>query len=127
VDLDRSGFEWALAHGSLSHYDRHQHPSRDAWQAEQRSSPVRVQWDPERSINLAPLQCRSIQIGLGGDAVHRYIKNWITGITDVTALAHEVHALVSAGTRDAARSLLPFERPYPLSETISARLGATTF
>ncbi|MEU7524780.1 DUF4291 domain-containing protein [Saccharothrix sp. NPDC042600] len=75
---------------------------------------VRVQWDPERNLHLKPLDHRSIQIGLAGRASRRYVDEWIVGITDVTPLAHEVHALVRSGDLDAATARLPRERPYPL-------------
>jgi hypothetical protein len=37
---------------------------------------------------------------------------WITGITDVTTLAHDIGADVKAGALDVARAKLPIERPY---------------
>ncbi|MBB5113655.1 hypothetical protein FHU28_003494 [Micromonospora echinospora] len=55
VDISRAGFEWALRHACLSSYDPRLHPDREAWQRGLRVSPVRVQWDPERSLRLAPL------------------------------------------------------------------------
>jgi hypothetical protein len=47
---------------------------------------VRVQWDPERSLRLGVLPYRSLQVGLSGAAVDRYVDDWIVGITDVTVL-----------------------------------------
>src|SRR6059058_5642377 len=55
IELTREGFEWALAHSSLSHHDRRAHDRVEDWEAQKRSSPVRVQWDPERSLTLEPL------------------------------------------------------------------------
>jgi hypothetical protein len=49
-----------------------------------KSSPVRVQWDPERSLHLTELPYRSLQVGLGGESVGRYVDEWVTGLTDVT-------------------------------------------
>jgi len=37
-------------------------------------------------------------------------------ITDITPLAHTIHAHVQAGELDAARQLLPRERPYPMAD-----------
>jgi hypothetical protein len=110
---------------SLSHYDRHVHASAEAWAAEKRTSPVRVQWDPERSIDLRPLPYRAIQIGPSGEAVTRYAEEWICGITDVTGTAGEVRRLLTAGDRDAAGNALPEERRYPLPEALRARIGAS--
>ncbi|MFD0202136.1 MULTISPECIES: DUF4291 family protein [Saccharothrix] len=75
---------------------------------------VRVQWDPERSLRLGALPYRSLQLGLAGEAARRYVDEWVVGLTDVTPLAREVHALVRAGDLDGARALLPVERPYPM-------------
>jgi hypothetical protein len=127
ITLTRAGFEWALAHASLSHFDRRVHDSAEAWAAEKRGSPVRVQWDPERSLHLEPLPYRSIQIGLSGQAVTRYASEWIRGIREVTDLAAEVRARVAGRDLDAARALLPDERPYPLPEPIRVRLGASVW
>lgn len=53
----------------------------------------------------------------------RYVGDWIVSVRDVTPLAHEVHAAVRAGDDEAARALLPVERPYPLSDELTARIG----
>src|ERR1700733_12839841 len=50
VEIRRDGFEWALSRSCLSHYDRDVHPDRAAWARRLKTSPVRVQWDPERSL-----------------------------------------------------------------------------
>ena len=85
----------------------------EAWQAEKARAPVRIQWDPERDLNLQPLPHRAIQIGLSGVAVEHYCNDWITRITDITALAHNIHQLVQQRRYDEAQALLPQERPYP--------------
>ncbi|XCX51418.1 DUF4291 domain-containing protein [Streptomyces phytohabitans] len=125
VRIRRSGFEWALRHASLSHYDSAVHDDHGSWRAQKDASPVRVQWDPERSLRLEPRAERSIQIGLSGVAVQRYVDEWITDLRDVTDLAHRVHGHVRNGDLDAARAQLPAESVYPLPGDICTRLGAT--
>jgi hypothetical protein len=125
VEIGRAGFEWALAHASLSHFDRHVHGSAAEWTAQKRESPVRVQWDPERSLHLEPLPHRAIQIGLSGEAVTRYVEEWIHDIREVTGLAAEIRELVRNRDLEAARARLPAERPYPLPASVQARLGAS--
>ena len=98
IDVDRDGFDWALAHGRLAH-----HPSVAAEAPARRSRgevSVRIQWDPERDLHLRALPHPSIQIGLRGEAVRRYVDAWIRRIGDVTELAHRIHALVTAGELD---------------------------
>jgi hypothetical protein len=127
VRMSRDGFEWALANAALSHYDRGVYPSAELWSRVRDSSPVRVQWDPERSLRMGPLDHRSIQVGLGGEAVDRYVDEWVMEIVDITNFVHEIGGLVRGAHPDiveAARRLPP-ERPYPLPGAIAARVGAT--
>ncbi|WP_116247014.1 DUF4291 domain-containing protein [Nocardiopsis sp. FIRDI 009] len=116
VEITRAGFEWALRNACLSHFDPRVHPDRDAWRARLRTSPARVQWDPERDLRLRPLDHRSLQLGLSGLASHRYADEWIVGVTDVTPLTHRIHALVRAGDVEEAAARLPEERPYPVPD-----------
>ncbi|PKV14069.1 DUF4291 domain-containing protein [Xanthomonas prunicola] len=112
IDITREGFEWALAHSCPSHPEpgtRH-----DEWEQRKNRSPVRIQWDPERDLSLQPLPHRAIQIGLSKEAVALYVSEWIQRITDVTPLAHSIHALVCADDRSAATDLLPDEAVYSI-------------
>ena len=86
---------------------------------------MRVQWDPERSLRLRPLPYRSLQVGLSGEAVDRYVDEWIVAITDVTASAHRVRDLLRAG--DEARPPPPAagRTPYPLPAELGAVIGAS--
>lgn len=122
VEITREGFEWALRHACLSHYDADVHTDHAGWKAQLRGSPARVQWDPERDLRLSPLPYRSLQLGLSGEAARRYADEWTVGIRDVTPLAHEVHALVRSGELAAATGLLPPGPPYPAPERVLAHL-----
>jgi hypothetical protein len=83
-----------------------------------------VQWDPERSLRLEPLEQRAIQVGLSGEAVRRYVDEWIVSITDITGLVGEMRMLVGTGHMDEAQDRLPAERAYPLSQELLATAGA---
>jgi hypothetical protein len=120
IDITRSGFQWCLENACLSHFDPAIHASETAWQKAKEQSPVRVQWDPERSIRLVRLDYRSIQIGLSGPAVAKYVGDWIVHVRDVTSLAHEIHGLVDAGAVKTAENLLPQEVHYP---AVASHLG----
>ncbi len=110
IDVTRAGFEWALEHGCLSHAAAS--VSKTEWEVTKQTSPVRIQWDPERDLLLRPQAHRAIQIGLGKEAVNLYVNTWITKIVDVTPLAHAIHALVTQQNFEAAKLLLPNEKPY---------------
>jgi Domain of unknown function (DUF4291) len=122
VEISREGFEWALVHACLSHYERALHADHDAWKRELKLAPARVQWDPERDLNLRPLPHRSLQLGLAKEAARRYADEWTVSITDVTPLAHEIHARVRDGDLAAARKLLPEERTYPVQDALLRHL-----
>ncbi|WP_236796777.1 DUF4291 domain-containing protein [Amycolatopsis sp. GM8] len=112
VEMTRSGFDWALSNSCLSAFDPAEYRDEEDWRRQLAASPVRIQWDPDKDLDLKPQPERAIQIGLGGEAARRYTREWIVGLTDRTALAHEIHALVEKGDRAAARALLPVERDY---------------
>ncbi|WP_329456920.1 DUF4291 domain-containing protein [Streptomyces sp. NBC_01497] len=113
VEITREGFDGALENACLSHYVPGSHANHDAWRRDLRRSPARVQWDPERDFHLRSLPHRSLQLGLSGPLAKQYADTWVCSITDVTLLAHTIHALVRAGDTAAAADLLPPERPYP--------------
>jgi hypothetical protein len=125
IDITREGFEWALSRACLSHFDRHRHGDKATWSRQLKTSRVRVQWDPERSLHLMPLPYRSLQVGLSGDADDRYVDVWMVAITDVTSSVHRIHDLLRSGNEEAAQAQLPAEQPYPLPAEIGSAIGAS--
>jgi hypothetical protein len=125
IDILRIGFEWALAHSCLSHFDGSVHATPEEWKTALKRSPVRIQWDPERSLWLEPLDFRAIQIGLEREAVNAYVDQWIQRIEDITETAKAVrHTVVEKGP-GAAAELVPKELPYPLPKEIARHIGCT--
>jgi len=123
IQISRDGLEWALAHACLSHYDPDVHQSPQAWTAAKSQSPVRVQWDPDRSLTGDRLSARAIQVGLADEAARRYVGQWITSVTDITGLVKRVRDLVRSDRADAL-ALLPAERVYPLPPELARPIGA---
>ena len=124
IEISRTGFDWALTNSCLSHYSPQVHTSRDAWAALKDSSPVRIQWDPDRAVTGDRLSRRAIQIGLSREAVHHYCDDWIRSVTDITATAHQLEQLVRTRQIADAGRLLPTEQVYPLSLVLARRIGA---
>jgi Domain of unknown function (DUF4291) len=122
IYMSHEGFAWALAHSCSSHRDADLND--EAWRQKIEANPVRVQWDPERDVQLNALPRRTIQIGLSGEAVHRYTREWILAISDVTFLAHDIHALVLAGKVEQAQTWLPVEKPYAVGMTAQRYIEA---
>ena len=113
IDISREGFEWALEHSCPSHPDPSM--SKEHWAELKSASPVRIQWDPERDLHFNPLPYRTIQIGIGAEAVPLYVEQWVQRITDITDLAHTIRALVERGQLDQAQARLPGEQVYQYS------------
>jgi hypothetical protein len=111
IDITREGFHWALDHSCPSYPAPSM--STQEWNRMKNASPVRVQWDPERDLQLRALPYCAIQIGIGPEAVPLYLNQWIRKITDVTNAAHAMHDLVKHGQLDQAQARLPVEQPYP--------------
>lgn len=111
IDITREGFEWALANSSLSHE-----------RTTEASPPVRVQWDPERDFHHRALDHRSIQIGLSGAAVRKFVHEWIRNLSDITPLAHEMRELIAHDRLDQAKRLHPPERHYPVNASLQRHL-----
>lgn len=124
IDITREGFEWALAHSCLSHFDPQVHRNPSEWLRELRLSTVRIQWDPERDRALHRLPYRTLQMGLSGQAVASYLSEWIVRIQDITdAVAKPFECAPTASTPSGYCAWLN-ERPYPTPEHLRVRIGA---
>jgi hypothetical protein len=125
IDITREGFEWALEHAVLSSCYLSMHSSHEAWQRSLAEVPVRIQWDPERDWRLGVVNdVRAIQIGLSGDALQRYVHDWVVRLEDVSPVAHRIGADMKSG---AVPHALPDadEKPYPLSSELRLKLSQT--
>ncbi|KAJ5463740.1 hypothetical protein N7475_008684 [Penicillium sp. IBT 31633x] len=122
IEITREGLEWALRHSCLSHHVPGDETALEEWRKKLRASPVRVQWDPERDLSLRPLDYRSIQIGLSGEAVGKYVDEWIVSILDVTDVMRKIDGYLKDGNIDAVEDCLPEERAYLLPEDLQELL-----
>ncbi|MBB6462609.1 DUF4291 domain-containing protein [Flammeovirga kamogawensis] len=113
ITIKREGWEWAIKNSCLSHFDATIHHSKEEWKEAVKNSPVRIQWDPERDIQLEKLAYRSIQVGLSLEAVSLYVNDWIVDIKDITSTCKEMYTLIEKGEIEQAKQLLPLERKYP--------------
>jgi len=125
IDISREGFEWALEHSLLSnHASKYQ--DKEEWNRLKESTPVRIQWDPERNLLLEPLEYRTIQIGLSKEAVNLYVNQWVQNITEVTDLASKIHSLLDTGELKSAEALLPKELEYSISQSLQEKIEIST-
>jgi len=125
IDITREGFEWALEHAVLSSYHPSMHLSHEAWQSRLAEAPVRIQWDPERDWRMGVVgDVRAIQIGLSGDAVRRYVNEWVVRLEDVTPVVDRIGVNMK---NEVVPHILPDEdeKPYPLSSELRLKLSQT--
>jgi hypothetical protein len=125
IRISRTGFEWALQNSCLSHFDKRLYLSYESWQAKLNSTPVRIQWDPERDLFSRALPYRSIQIGLSDVAVHKYISEWTIDIKNVTNYCREIHDLIKGNKVDEAYELLPLETIYRPPQHIASIINSS--
>jgi hypothetical protein len=123
IDLSLEGFLWALQNSCLSSFKSDIFETKEEWEKQKEISPVRIQWDSERDISLNKLNYRTIQIGLAGDAVQHYTREWIIKINDITNLASQIKSKIDLGDINHARELLPEEKPYSLTSNLARKIG----
>ena len=114
IDMKRTGFDEILSQAVQSSFSKEAYSTREEWQKAIAHSDVRCQWDPERDIHGNPLERRSIQLGLRGLVVRRYVNDWIVKITDYTQTVMELREKIYNRTFD--DRLLPVETEYPVKQ-----------
>lgn len=122
VRILRSAFDTILAEAVNSTFQPTLYADEGAWKNAVATSDVRLQFDPDHDPYGAPVGRRAIQLGLRGDVLARYAKEWIVGIEDISVFAHEQHRHVMA--RNLAELRTPREDVYPVEdEAVRKRLG----
>ncbi|MCM1314046.1 MAG: DUF4291 domain-containing protein [Prevotella sp.] len=111
IDIKRTGFEEILKNAVMSSYNESMGISREEWKRQIAISEVRCQFDPDRDIYGNPQPDRTIQLGLRGGMVEKYISEYIVKITDITENVKYLKSFRDNGTLDV--DMLPVEKPYP--------------
>ena len=110
IDIKRSAFDYIVQNAVISTYNEDMGISYPELKEQINQSEIRCQWDPERDLLGNPLEYRSIQLGLRGQAVHSYVHDWIIKLEDITDYVKELSAKKNSGAD--IRSLLPQEKVY---------------
>lgn len=110
IDIKREAFDFLVENAVSSMFDVDKYESIDEWKKQVKESSIRVQWDPERDVYGNPLDYRSIQLGIRGDIVNKYLDEWIEKITDITEYVNELKLLLN--DKKDISELLPKERSY---------------
>jgi len=133
--LKRNAFNSILSQAYPAQYDpsevnseRDRHERRAALAR----SPVRIQWDPDRSPSGGRLTRRAIQLGLRKHVEEAYARDWIVRIEDISDFVHEQHEHVLRRGPDKSKwyrdMVTPSERVYPVEDKeVARRIGIEEF
>lgn len=114
IDLKREAFDYIVQNAIISTYDDNMGISHEEWKEQIKTSEIRCQWDPERDLFGNPLEYRSIQLGLRGNAVQKYVNDWIVSIEDITEYVKKLREQKGRGMN--INSLLPTEWIYSVKQ-----------
>jgi hypothetical protein len=126
VHLRREAFDAILGEAVHSTYIPEVYESEAAWGARVARSQVRLQWDPDHGPSGGKLERRAIQLGLRGEYLRRYGREWVVAIEDISGFVDEQRAHVRAGDLDAL--VTPAEEVYPVAAAdVAGRLGVAAW
>lgn len=123
VKIKREAFDTILAAAVCSGYESDLYPTEEDWKHAVNRSDVRLQWDPDHSPTGGKLARKAIQLGLRGDALAAYAREWIISIEDISEFVCEQRHNLG----DFNKLVVPSETIYPVvhPDTIS-RLQLST-
>jgi Domain of unknown function (DUF4291) len=125
VRLKRSAYDEILRLAVYSSFVPDVYENEFAWRSAVSTSDVRLQWDPDHDPSGASVERRAIQLGLRGEVLAKYAKEWLLGIEDVSEFVLEQRE--NAGSLY-ERLITPKEGVYPVNDPeVAARLGVTAW
>jgi hypothetical protein len=90
---------------------------------------VRYQWDPERNVRLERLPYRSLQLGISGAMVSKWVNEWVVDIKDITEEVRRWKGYMDEDGQDGIRKAgkdidsMWSEDVLEVSEELQTRLG----
>lgn len=110
IDIKREAFDFIVKNAVISTYSDDIGMDYIEWKEQIKRSDIRCQWDPERDVFGNPSGYRSIQLGLRGEAVQKYVNEWIVNIADITHYVNGLYEKRNLGID--ISPLLPQEQIY---------------
>ncbi len=122
VWLERAAFDAILKEAVHSTFVPEVYAGQDQWKQAVAGSSVRLQWDPDHDPLGGKLERRAIQLGLRGNSLARYAREWVVRIEDVSPFVEQQRPHARPDAYDLL--LVPRERVYPVKDGgVAARLG----
>jgi hypothetical protein len=126
VWLRRWAFDTILKEAVHSTFVPEVYPSQAEWKRAIARSSVRLQWDPDHDPSGAKVERRAIQLGLRGELLARYAREWVVGIVDISSFVEQQRPCAGPSTYD--RLMVPREEVYPVDDAdVATRLGLAPF
>jgi hypothetical protein len=121
VRLRRDSFEEILRQAVHSSFNSEAYTSQEDWKRAVAGSDVRLQWDPDHGPSGNPVERRAVQLGLRGNILTRYAREWLLEVEDISEFVAEQRANALAPSE---RLVTPREEVYPVADPqVAARLG----
>jgi hypothetical protein len=125
VRLMRTAFDEMLRRAVHSAFLPEVYERQTAWKAAVARSDVRLQWDPDHVPSGARVERRAIQLGLRGEVLAKYAREWLLGIEDVREFVRE-RSRHARSPFD--RLITPKEEVYSVTDAeVASRLGVTVW
>src|SRR2546426_971389 len=110
--LRRDAFEEVLGKAVHSTYVPEVYRSPECWKARLGESSVRLQWDPDHDPSGAKQERRALQLGIAGEVLRRYARDWILRIEDISGFVSQQRLLSQA--KGFSGLVTPSEAVYPI-------------
>ena len=122
VRLKRAAFDEILSLTVFSSFQPSIYADHQDWQNQLKASSVRLQWDPDHDPKGNKQERRAIQLGLSGETLVKYSKEWVLNIFDLSDFVAEQRVLVEHGKLN--ELTMPQEDVYPVVDsTLMRRIG----
>ncbi|MEH2075081.1 MAG: DUF4291 domain-containing protein [Nostoc sp.] len=123
--LKRSAIEEILRTAVHSSHVPELYLDKSGWQSALKRSQVRLQWDPDHHPTGTKLERRAIQLGLRGEVLAAYAKDWIVNIEDISDFVQKQRQNIKS---DCAELITPQEKVYSVFDReTQAKLGLSAW
>jgi hypothetical protein len=116
VRLKREAFDWILQNAVHSTFISEIHQDMAEWEKSVSDSSVRLQWDPDHDPAGIRSERRAIQLGLRGDALAKYARDWTVEIEDVSDFVRD-QSKYAQSPELYTNLLIPREEVYPIADS----------
>jgi hypothetical protein len=125
IRLKRSASDWILQNAVHSTFISEIYRDRTEWEEAVSTSSVRLQWDPDHDPAGIRSERRAIQLGLRGDALVKYARDWVVEIEDISDFVRDQREYAQSPELY-VKLLIPREEIYPIADSkTKIRLGVS--